>query len=91
MRAHLLSDRYKSMKRKIFYGLLLAALALNLFVGTQVYIQNVGAAEKDDPYPNLKLYSTVLERVCYRYAARRSRCTRGQQEQRAVLGVLPRR
>src|SRR5436190_7874548 len=51
------------MKRKFFYGLLLAALALNLFVGTQVYIQNVGAAEKDDPYPNLKLFSTVLERV----------------------------
>jgi len=51
------------MKRKLFYGLLLAALALNLFVGAQVYIQNVSAAEKDDPYPNLKLFSTVLERV----------------------------
>ena len=51
------------MKRKFFYGLLLTALALNLFVGAQVYIQNVGAAEKDDPYPNLKLFSTVLERV----------------------------
>lgn len=53
----------KSMKRKFFYGLLLTALALNLFVGAQVYIQNVSAAEKDDPYPNLKLFSTVLERV----------------------------
>src|SRR4051812_10794255 len=51
------------MKRKFFYGLLLTALALNLFVGAQVYLQNVGAAEKDDPYPNLKLFSTVLERV----------------------------
>jgi carboxyl-terminal processing protease len=51
------------MKRKFFYGLLLTALALNLFVGAQVYIQNVGAAERDDPYPNLKLFSTVLERV----------------------------
>lgn len=51
------------MKRKFFYGLLLTALALNLFVGAQVYLQNVGAAEKEDPYSNLKLFSTVLERV----------------------------
>jgi carboxyl-terminal processing protease len=51
------------MKRKFFYGLLLTALGLNLFVGAQVYFQNVGAAEKEDPYPNLKLFSSVLERV----------------------------
>ncbi len=51
------------MKRKFFYGLLFAALAFNLLVGTQVYFQTVGAAEKDDPYPNLKLFSVVLERV----------------------------
>src|ERR1051325_3452390 len=51
------------MKPKIFYGLLLTALTLNLLVGAQVYRQNVGAAEKEDPYPNLKLFSTVLERV----------------------------
>src|SRR5436190_22728998 len=40
----------KPMKRKFFYGLLLTALALNLFVGAQVYLQSVGAAEKEDPY-----------------------------------------
>ncbi|HWN96454.1 MAG TPA: S41 family peptidase [Methylomirabilota bacterium] len=51
------------MKRKFSYGLLLTALALNLLIGAQVYRQNVSAAEKDDPYPNLKLFSTVLERV----------------------------
>jgi carboxyl-terminal processing protease len=51
------------MKRKFSYGLLLSALAINLFIGAQIYRQNVGAAEKDDPYPNLKLFSTVLERV----------------------------
>jgi carboxyl-terminal processing protease len=51
------------MKRKISYGVLLTALAVNLFVGAQVYRQNLNAAEKDDPYPNLKLFSTVLERV----------------------------
>ncbi len=51
------------MKRKFFYGLLLTALAFNLLVGTQIYFQTVGAAERDDPYPNLKLFSVVLERV----------------------------
>jgi len=55
------------MKRRFFYGLLLAALALNLIVGAQVYRQNVSAAEKEDPYPNLKLFSTVLERVRHEY------------------------
>ena len=51
------------MKRKFSYGLLLTALAINLFIGAQVYRQNVGAAERDDAYPNLKMFSTVLERV----------------------------
>jgi carboxyl-terminal processing protease len=51
------------MKRRFSYGVLLTALAINLFIGAQVYRQNLGAAEKDDPYPDLKLFSTVLERV----------------------------
>ena len=51
------------MKRKFSYGLLLTALAINLFIGAQVYRQNLGAAEKEDPYLDLKLFSTVLERV----------------------------
>src|ERR1043165_2059866 len=55
--------RLELMKRKFFYGVLLTALALNLLIGAQVFRQNVSAAEKDDPYPNLKLFSVVLERV----------------------------
>ena len=51
------------MKRKFSYGLLLTALTVNLFIGAQVYRQNVHAAEREDPYPNLKLFTTVLERV----------------------------
>jgi carboxyl-terminal processing protease len=51
------------MKRKFSYGLLLTALAVNLFIGAQIYRQNIHAAEREDPYPNLKLFSTVLERV----------------------------
>jgi len=55
------------MKRRVFYGLLLGLLAVNLFVGAQVYFSNVQAAEKDDALPNLKLFSTVLDKVRQEY------------------------
>jgi carboxyl-terminal processing protease len=51
------------MKKKILYGALLAGLGINLLIGAQIYFQSVGAAEKDDPYQHLKLFSVVLERV----------------------------
>ena len=51
------------MKKKILYGLLMAGLGVNLFIGAQIYFQTVSAAEKDDPYQHLKLFSLVLERV----------------------------
>src|SRR5215510_15506893 len=55
------------MKRRVFYGILLGVLAVNLFVGAQVYFTNVQAAEKDDALPNLRLFSTVLDRVRQEY------------------------
>ena len=55
------------MKRRVLYGLLLCLLAVNLFVGAQVYFTNVQAAEKDDALPNLKLFSTVLDKVRQEY------------------------
>jgi carboxyl-terminal processing protease len=51
------------MKTKLLYGVLLGGLGLNLVIGAQVYLQSVAAAEKDDPYQHLKLFSVVLERV----------------------------
>jgi carboxyl-terminal processing protease len=51
------------MRRRFFYGALMAALALNLFAGAQIYFSSVHGAEKDEAYPNLKLFSVVLERV----------------------------
>ena len=51
------------MKRKFTYGLLLTALAINLLIGAQVYHQNATAADKEDPYGELKLFNIVLERV----------------------------
>ncbi len=51
------------MKRRFLYGVLTAALGLNLLVGAQIYFSSVQGAEKDEPYPNLKLFSIVLDRV----------------------------
>lgn len=55
------------MKRRLFYGVLLTALAVNLFFGAQAYFANVQAAEKDEAYPNLKLFGVVLDRIRQEY------------------------
>lgn len=51
------------MKRRILYGALLALLGANLFVGGQIYFSSVQAAEREDPYPQLKLFGIVLDKV----------------------------
>src|SRR3954453_2324610 len=51
------------MKRRFMYGVLLPALALNLLARAQIYFSSVHGAEKDDAYPNIRLFSTVLEKV----------------------------
>src|SRR3982751_5525260 len=51
------------MKRRLVYGALLIVLLLNLLAGAQIYFSSVHAAEKDEAYPNLKLFSIVLDRV----------------------------
>jgi len=56
-----------SMKRRFLYGVLLAALAINLFFGAEAYFSNVQAAEKDEAYPNLKLFGVVLDRIRQEY------------------------
>src|SRR3954467_8529996 len=51
------------MKRRLFYGALFVVLACNIILGAQIYFSSVHAAEKDDSYPNLKLFAIVLDRV----------------------------
>src|SRR5258708_17715496 len=51
------------MKRRLTYGALLAVLSLNLFVGARVFFSSAHGSENDEAYPNLKLFSTVLQRV----------------------------
>ncbi len=55
------------MKRRLFYGALVAVLGLNLFVGAQIYFHSVQGAERDEPYANLKLFTSVLDRVRQEY------------------------
>jgi carboxyl-terminal processing protease len=51
------------MKRRILYGTLVGLLGANIFIGAQIYFSSVQGAEKDDAYPQLKLFSIVLDRV----------------------------
>src|SRR6266446_3624599 len=52
------------MKKRIFYGLLLSALTLNLFLGARIYFTYAQAGEQDDiRYQNMELFTRVLERV----------------------------
>jgi len=41
----------------------MAVLAVNLAVGARLYLNAADAAEKDSPYPNLELFSVVMEKV----------------------------
>ena len=45
------------------YGVILAALGLNLLVGAWIFQSSAVAAEKESPYGSLKLFSYALERV----------------------------
>lgn len=51
------------MKQRLIYGVVVVALALNLALGARVYFSTAAAAEKDSPYPNLELFSFVMEKV----------------------------
>ncbi len=51
------------MKRRLLFGLVTLALAVNLFIGARTYSNSAQAAEKDSAYPNLKLFSEVMEKV----------------------------
>ncbi len=48
------------MKRRVIYGALALVLCVNFLVGARLYLR---AAEKDSVYPNLELFSYVMERV----------------------------
>jgi carboxyl-terminal processing protease len=51
------------MKRRLIFGLMTVALTVNLLIGTRVYMNSAEAAQKDSAYPNMKLFSQVIEKV----------------------------
>ncbi len=51
------------MKQRLIYGGVIVVLALNLLLGARVYFTTANAAQKDSPYPNLELFSFVMEKV----------------------------
>jgi len=51
------------MKRSLTYTLVIAVLVLNLALGARIYLSSASAAEKDSVYPNLELFSYVMEKV----------------------------
>jgi carboxyl-terminal processing protease len=51
------------MKQRLIYGVVMAILALNLALGARMYFSTAAAAQKDSPYPNLELFSYVMEKV----------------------------
>jgi len=51
------------MKRRLIYGLVVIVLAVNLVFGAYFFHSSAAAAEKDSPYPNLELFTFVMEKV----------------------------
>lgn len=51
------------MKRRLIFGLVTAVLAVNALLGARLYFNSADAAQKDSPYPNLRLFSDVIEKV----------------------------
>lgn len=51
------------MKKRILYGLILLVIGLNLFVGVQIYFNSVQAADKDQAYATIELFTRVMDRV----------------------------
>src|SRR4030081_285847 len=51
------------MKRRVIYGGVILALAVNLLIGARLYRSSAQAAEKDSAYPSMELFSYVMEKV----------------------------
>ncbi|HTY86978.1 MAG TPA: S41 family peptidase [Candidatus Acidoferrum sp.] len=56
------------MKRRLLFGTVAVALLLNLMIGLHLYLGSARAAAKQDTlYPNLELYTDVLDKVRKQY------------------------
>ncbi len=55
------------IKRKFLYGLVTVLLAVNALVGARVYLSTASAAESDEPYESLRIFTLVMERIRQEY------------------------
>src|SRR5262245_27241742 len=55
--------KFEFMKRRLIFGFVTVLLVGNLLIGARVYFSSASAAQKDSAYPNLKLFSEVMEKV----------------------------
>ena len=55
------------MKQRLIYGFVTVVLGVNLLVGARLYMSTAEAAQKDSPYPNLRLFTEVLQKVRKEY------------------------
>jgi carboxyl-terminal processing protease len=51
------------MKQRLFYGVVVVALGLNLILGAHFYYTSAQAADKNAIYENMFLFTSVLEKV----------------------------
>lgn len=51
------------MKRRLIFGFVGVLLAVNLVIGAKVYSSSNDSAPKDSVYPNIRLFSEVMEKV----------------------------
>ena len=51
------------MKRRLIFGIIVAVLGVNLLIGAKVYSNSTDTAPKDAAYPNMRLFSEVMEKV----------------------------
>ena len=51
------------MKRRLIFSFIGAVLAVNLLIGAKVYSNSADGTAKDSVYPNMKLFSEVMEKV----------------------------
>jgi carboxyl-terminal processing protease len=55
------------MIRRVCYGILMTALAVNLLLGARIYFYNAHGSGADEPLPNYRLFAEVLEKVRQEY------------------------
>jgi carboxyl-terminal processing protease len=51
------------MKRRLIFGFIGVVLAVNLVIGAKVYSNSTESTPKDSVYPNMRLFSEVMEKV----------------------------